>query len=403
MMFHLLSRLMMVFWLCWMLIISGVMLLASIVPQQTRLEATIAFGSDIIPYEIDLRVGIAAPIGNPSRLQAEGYPPPSWEHRRYDVRSFREGDVIARMLLDQETGEQTLVGYYKPTAIFGGVYWSEDGSRFYVSSGSEDGKQTIIEMFDTNADLLATWRYDLQARNIDKPENSHWLVMQTRPQFYNSVIGYVRDMILVNTHTGDIANLPHSTFINYEWSPDGTWLFGMAVDSNAFDAGHVGFVWFNPDTDIVHVIPHDIAGMFHEWSPTMETISYGVITDSRTYERDVYVMNLASGERQLITHTRNVTQAFWSDEQARLLTWVRSKPATSLYMTHLDTLQSSRVATLPVSADNITLSPDGQTVAYTLRGSSHSRLYLVNIATQQVRVIPNLPKSILWLDWQSVG
>lgn len=381
-----------IFLLLGILLVTRGQYLGRFVPDSSILIARVRLDGAIRPYGVDMRTGVSGAITLPSVDPSPDNP--------YTTRSFRDDEgYIVRTLINQTTDEDIYLTRYRPSTVASGVHWSDDFTRLWVISGGDERDTTRLQAFNTQGDLLSDWQYDFLASAVVRDEGSPYMMLQGDAFEFNRSVGFVRETYLVDLRTGDWIEMPRKILNFYEWSPDSEWLFAIFFDEPR-PVGHVGFIWFNPSSGNHTIITHDIAGFFHEWSPNSTSATYGIITDNRTLEREVYALNLEAQTEALILETDTGTIATFSADGDTLITRENNEDAAAIYITTMQTLQTSTISTIESDADNLTISPDHRTLAYTLRDRDTVALHILNLETGASQPFAYLPQSTYFLTWE---
>jgi Tol biopolymer transport system component len=174
--------------------------------------------------------------------------------------------------------------------------------------------------------------------------------------------------------TGSTTRLPGDTggWTEFDASPDGT---ELAFTSNATGTSQVQVM--NVDGTGVRTVTHDPAGAdYAAWSPDGSRIAYAGYAKGGT-DRNVFVVDLASGARTQLTHERDdVYRMDWSPDGRRILYAVSigSAPdpsgtgAGAIFQLRAVDVQTGEVRKLAGTHDELasegTWSPDGNRIAF---------------------------------------
>ena len=373
------------------LLVAFSQLMGRFVPDSAILIARVRLDGDIRPYGVDMRTGTTGAITLPSASPQPTNP--------YTIRSFREDGYIYRTLINDNTGEEIDLTRYRPSTVTSGVHWSDDFTKIWVVFGGEERDTTRIQTFDTQGNLMSDWQYAFAASALVRDEGSPYMMLQGDAYEFNRSVGFVRETYLVDLRTGDWIDLPRKVLNFYEWSPNGEWLFAIFFDEPR-PVGHVGFMWFNPASGKHTIITHDIAGFFHEWSPNSTSATYGIITDTRTLEREVYALNLEAQTEALILETNISTIATFSADGTMLITRENNDDAAIIHRTDMQSLETSTIGTIEANADNLTISPNHRILAYTVRDGDTVTLHILNLQRGVSQSFAYLPQSTYFLTWE---
>lgn len=384
------SRFIVILGIIWFAAISTMLVSGTRLSDEHIMIVQVRDAAGIRPYAVDMRTGAAGFI----TLQPQN---PATNDFPYTTRTSTNNREIILTLLNEATSETIELTRYAPASAATGFFWSDDNTEGWAVFGGEDDT-TRIQRFDVQGNLLADWQYNFKADVLYRVPNSDYLMLEGESFVFDRAIGLVREVRLVNLQTGDFIEMPRTLLNHTEWSPDGEWLFALYFDQPR-ERGHVGFMWYHPATGDNIVISHRMAGFFHEWSPTTEGLTYGIITDARTREREVYALNLNTLNRSLITALMVGTSPTFSEDGRVLITWENSHSDVPLYLTNMDTLETTTTTSIQPNADQVTIAPNGRQLVYILRERNDVFLHILNLQTGQSQPFVRLPQPILFVRW----
>lgn len=194
-------------------------------------------------------------------------------------------------------------------------------------------------------------------------------------------------------------NTPFDVEWNPVWSPDGAWLLFLGRQGDFSDLYKI-----RPDRRELQRLTHDLLVESEPvWSPDGAWLAY-VVTDNG--DNSLWIMHPDGSELQMIHRQQFGPYALvWSSDSRWLYYSVRPKNLGVIYRYDMTTNQSELLHAGPPYFQNITPSPDGQSIAFISQNSDNFRfaIWRQDLNTRDMEIIAPLAENYANLRYSPDG
>jgi TolB protein len=292
-----------------------------------------------------------------------------------------------------------LVAYIDRDAIY---VMNADGSqgRILYEFQSSNPPSSHLVWSPDGSKIAYTTTFDLNVFNLDGTVYTHYtdgLAMST-PKWSpdSTLIAFIRpwesSIIIIDADGTDprlLINRPQ--IFDYAWSPDGQKIaFPFVVDPNANQSTEIGVV--NIDgSGFTRLTNNSVSEGAIAWSRDSHHIAYvsddGIHTMNDDGSQQIHLSGSQTGDNLPV----------WSPDGSHIAFARPQESETEIYQIEASGLNPTRLTTIPVHIDILTLSPDWTQIVYELYVGPYSELYVVDasggVAT---KVSPNPVTHFEW-------